>query len=219
MIHLYAIGTKPLSGPVLGLEGASVRQVECDGLLAAVSSHDRAAAPDERRVREHAAAVGAICAGGGALPVRFGTRYADTARLRAAVTGSHERFVELLGRVGDCVEFSVRATQPVAAPAQSRPPAGESGRAYLERRLAEEREREEQIAAIRDDLQRMEVLDPLARETAERTGRRTTERVFLVDQAAAEDFRAAARSLLAGRDDLVLTGPWPPYSFVDGGGG
>jgi hypothetical protein len=215
MIHLYAIGTKPLPAPLRGIEAAPVEQVGCGGLLAAVSTHDHAAPMDERRVREHAAVVEAISACGGALPIRFGTRYSEASRLQDALMESRERFVALLDRVGACVEFAVRAAHPAAVVAHPRPPAGESGRAYLQRRLAEEREREAQVAALRDELQRVEVLDPLARESAERTGRRGPERVFLVERVAAEEFRAAAASLLTGRDDLVLTGPWPPYSFVD----
>jgi hypothetical protein len=41
---------------------------------------------------------------------------------------------------------------------------------------------------------------------------------YLVDAVAVEDFRRHAQSIAARHEDMQihLTGPWPPYSFVDG---
>jgi hypothetical protein len=103
----------------------------------------------------------------------------------------------------------------VAAVAEPDPGGQHPGRRYLEGRLAAERAARAALAGARDRLRDVtRELDPLARAVVELDGSRGPERCFLVPRTAADDVGARAAQLVAGADDLRLSGPWPPYSFA-----
>lgn len=119
------------------------------------------------------------------LPVRYGTRLEDE---RAAARALAERRRELstaLDRVRGAVELSLRVAIP-------------------ERQSPADRE-----AVIRT------VHEPLAI-LARESRRRSMRAAYLVDRMAIEPFTALVSRLQDANPQLglLLTGPWPPYSFA-----
>ena len=160
-----------------------------------------------------------------ALPVRFGTVFRDVASVAAALAGHYESLVTDLARVGDTVELSLSALwapapDEGAAPPSEAPSVRNDGVHYLWTRAAQLR-REEDLKerALR-----------LSRELDRALGRRAIERrvsllpmprvalrtAYLVDPGAVAAFRSDFDAVRRGprEERLLLTGPWPPYSFV-----
>jgi Gas vesicle synthesis protein GvpL/GvpF len=112
--------------------------------------------------------------------------------------------------------------------------AEESGRAYFERRSRQRRSHEEaqrlgaQAATevherLRHEAAAATVLRPQSRELSGREGEMVLNGAYLVDRARVERFRAVAEELGERQRPLGLalevTGPWPPYNFVELRGG
>ena len=117
---------------------------------------------------------------------------------------------EALERVRGCVELGVRvlAEERPAAPA-------DSGRAYMEARLAES----ESAKRLARELH--EPLAALARASdhaVRRTPRLLLSAAYLVEPARVEAFRRRVAELEGAHPELgfACTGPWPPYSFAPG---
>lgn len=187
----------------------------------------------EAAAREHHRVIGNVARRGPVIPMRLATIYRSDAGVEAALAARREDFAAALARVTGRAEWGVKAYLAAAAsPAGPgrRPPgsaAPGSGAAYL-------RQRRQQVsagrAARRTALASAEIihaaLGRLAAATALRppqsaqlsgqAGQMILNAAFLVDNERAAEFGAAADSL-AGQHSavrLVLTGPWPPYSFA-----
>jgi hypothetical protein len=226
MLYLYAIINRPTAPlpPITGLGGQPVR---CNawGEVAAIYSHCEGPAPrpEAAQLWRHEEVVERLLDGRGVLPVCFGTLLTDQAALMALLRERHDRFVAGLARVAGRVEVSVRALWSAAAPLPApRPAEAENGRAYLARRMAEERARE---AWLREARQRADTLHVALNELAVAHVRPATphERMllsatYLIPREALDTFRATVRVLGAANPDLRLlcTGPWPAYHFVEG---
>lgn len=222
MIHLYTVTARrpdPLDRP--GIDGAPLRHHACGPLYATVSEHPRAPATGAHNATAHAEVVAAVAERVPAVPIRFGVDHADVVSLREALAAAEDTLLETLERVGDAVEFVVRPTSTPARPARVTIPhdsAEDRGRTYLEDRLRERRNAREARERVADDLSAATApLEQHAIETNDHVGRAGAERCFLVRRRQTADFREAAREVLAGRDDLLLGGPWPPYTFVGDG--
>lgn len=225
MIHVYALTGEPVDlGDVAGIDGRRVRTVACPPLHACVSDHDRAPGATRERALAHARVVAAAGDRADAVPVQFGAQHADEASLCATVA---ERAVPLAGalrRVGGHVEVAVRCGRPPTGGGQLRPARdgarrtgdeGSSGRAYLEGRLEQERaERAAHLAAVRWLGECTGPLERLAVETTDRVGPSGPERCLLVHRDDVGALLAAAHDAADEHDDLVVVGPWPPYTFA-----
>jgi hypothetical protein len=226
VIHLYAVtATPPTELLTTGVEDAPPAVHAAGALHAVVSEHDRAPATTAANALAHARVVADVADRTPCLPVRFGTHHLDVAALRTALTEVESAALAALVEVGDGVEFVVR-TDP-AAPADPAPtdpvpaePASDDaevppGRRYLESRLAEQRAAEASAAAVRERLAAAtDPLVPLARSVTERVGRHGPERCFLVPRPEVERFEIEARAVTT-RAELVLGGPWPPFTFAE----
>jgi hypothetical protein len=215
VIHLYALSSAAPSTPVTGLDGAPITHPACGSLVASVSEHPRAPEPTRERALAHAAAISAVADQVPTLPVRFGVVHTGLDPLRRTLADHEEDLLGALDRVGGCVEFVVRGAPPPQAPPPRPPLPDEGGRAYMQRRLTEDRAARERDAATAAVVTvATDPLRDLARQVLDRTGASGPERCFLVDRVQVAAFAAAAGELLAERDDLVLGGPWPPFSFT-----
>lgn len=224
MIHLYALARAGGDPRVAGIAAAPVVTFDAAGLHAIVSHHDAAVRATPDAALAHVAVIEALAAQTDVLPVRFGPGHADTATLRAELDRIRPQLHTLLDRVAGHVEFVVRATEPPApaavgaghAPTDPAAPGGRQGqgRAYLEARRARIRAEAEGEEALRDRLR--STTEPLASGAAavrDTTGRNGPERCFLVSRHAAPTFAAQAQQLTDGAGDLVVGGPWPPFTF------
>lgn len=220
MIHLYALARAAVVPRVAGIAAAPVVTLEAAGLHAVVSHHDDAVRTTADAALAHVTVMEALAEHTDVLPVRFGPGHTDAAALRAELDRVRPRLHTLLDRVAGHVEFVVRAagpSAPVAAGAgrnEVEHTAHGYGRAYLEGRRAAVLEMAEREEALRDRLH--STTEPLASAAAavrDTTGRSGPERCFLVPRPAASAFTAQARQLTEKSGDLVVGGPWPPFTF------
>ena len=161
-------------------------------LAAIVGAEPLPSDPDERTLWHHEAVVEAAMERGPVLPMRYGSVVDDVTGFLAA---RHEEFAAGLLRVRGAVELSVRiAAGDLGVPA--------SGTEYLMRRAT--------ATALAE-----QVYAPLA-ELSRASARRSQAFAFLVDTREVPAFHERVGTLedrLGAQ--LVCTGPWPPYSFVE----
>jgi Gas vesicle synthesis protein GvpL/GvpF len=177
------------------------------------------------------------------VPMKLFTLFASDARAVAALAAEAGRLREVLRRVAGHAEWGVRirwdpaqAKLAAAATAMEDGPAAASGagagRAFLLRKQAARdaaRNLASRAAALVEEA--WEALSRHATEVrrlrlpeqgAESGSRLLLDAAFLVPTAAAADFEsavAAQSARLAGEPcEVTLTGPWPPYNFVEAAG-
>jgi hypothetical protein len=180
------------------------------------------------RVVEHFAAAGT------ALPMKLFTLFTDEARAKADVASRLPRIARTLERLRGAREWGVRISFDPAA-AQAAQEKGEapgsagspaSGRDFLQRKKRrQEAARELAKSAERAAEAVYEALAGEAREARRREpvpeagARQLLDAAFLVPRTAATKFEAALAgqtgSLAACGCEATLTGPWPPYNFVE----
>lgn len=218
MVHLYALVRQPAAVPdVRGIEDAPLRTVAvADGIEAVVSDTTHGSARSEDAILAHARVVEAVAETNSAvLPARFTGGAGSDDDLHAGVADRHDQIVAALDRVEGCVELGLRVLRQQS---DAESPAS-SGREYMRRRL----EQVAQAQAVARDVHGS--LAPLARESTSQVVARADlvlTAAYLLPKAAVEEFRSTLQAAEANADDLtlVLTGPWPPYSFtlIEGGG-
>lgn len=229
-LYVYAVvhhdGAQTSMGEVLASRGLNL--VPWRGLAAITrrTSLD-AGAVSMDAVRQHEAVVEALLEDSAALPVRFGTIFRDAASVTSALAEQYEPLAADLARVGGKAELSLTAlwvSPPVwDGPGFESPDAFSTERAgarYLRARAAllqREQGARERARAIAEALDR-----ELASLTLERrvrllpTPRIAVRTAYLLERSAVTTFRTAFEGLRRTQSELrlLLTGPWPPYSFV-----
>lgn len=234
--YVYAILARETSVPpgLTGIRGTALQMVAHRELRAATSAVEAIALPatvDDALT--HETVVEALRQAGPALPVRFGTILADTPAVVRALAERYETLVADLVRLADTVEYGLSVlweqleperTAHETAPSQSAEDPGDvssnPGSRYLHARLAEHRRdtlrraNAEQTARDLDALLRPFALD--SRWTIRPASRIAARAAYLLHQSAVEPFRQAFEEGRVLNPDLrfLLSGPWPPYSFV-----
>ncbi|MGS2587540.1 GvpL/GvpF family gas vesicle protein [Streptomyces hebeiensis] len=251
--YVYAIGRAgtPLDEAarrLVGQAGSPLRTVGADGLAALVSSLPadaygadgmRARMEDlaelEALARTHHATVEAAYASTTVLPMRLATVYLDDTRVAEMLRERSGDLGALLSSLEGQVELGVKVyADPSAATARSpepdvaaADPAAGPGRAYLQRRRTQRRDRRDiyraagavaaQVPERLAGLVRGRVAHrPQQGELASGAGENIANDAYLVP---AERVRAFRRAL-AGLSDAApgvrveITGPWVPYSFA-----
>jgi hypothetical protein len=234
VIWVYAICERPDAPPpagTAGLEGAPLEGIHEGELLAVLSRHDDLGQMSSLdALWAHERVVEQLMTDRAVLPMRFGSKLAGEAALRRALAMHHDELLGALDRVRGRVELAVRAMREAGTPGGRVPtPAAmralaaaregaagssHSGRDYLRAKL-ELREREEAAgAALHGPLAALSVASKRGRDLAPGE---LLHAAYLVERPAVADFRTTA-TLLARKHpdvDLLCTGPWPPYSFVE----
>jgi hypothetical protein len=191
-----------------------------------------ACAVAHERVVAHFAALAPV------IPMKLFTLFASDERAVEALSSQRERLAAVLAEVAGRAEWGVRiqfdgsrAKRVTAAPAV---PAGSgepvSGRSFLQRKKeAQEAARnlagragaavEESFVELSRHAAAARRREPLAATVAEPGPRLLLDAAFLLPAAAPEDFeravQAEAERLAAYACEVILTGPWPPYNFVE----
>lgn len=223
---VYAIVRRdtPLPSPRVEPHARGLSLVPCRDLAAVTGRMTDAAAPaGVNAVLRHEAVVEAVCRQGRALPVRFGTVFRDPSDVASAIAGRYESLAADLLRLGDKVELSLTAlwaSPPGDTPAVATRDVRGGGAGYLRARAAEHHHadalRERARAAARTLDQSLGALALERRRWLLPTPGTAWRATYLLDAGAVGAFRQAfdlARGTLAGVR-VLLTGPWPPYSFV-----
>jgi hypothetical protein len=223
LLYLYGItgaGALPETPP-LGLEECAVAVLPFNG-IAAVTGELTAGRPEasERHLREHFRVVEALMAHDTVLPVRFGTVFGGVADLREHLARGHDVYAGDLRRLRGLVELSVRAERrrgmpalPSVSEAAVAPADGGPGTRYLAERLALAAQA---LAAMLMERLAVDEAQVEWRALALPSGTAGVSMAFLLPKERLDGFREAADALGSLEEDLdiLLTGPWPPYSFV-----
>jgi hypothetical protein len=196
----------------------------------------------EEVARTHQGVVDAAFAEGPVVPLRLCSIYATSDRVRDLLREDGERFAELLAVVEGKQEWSVKL---FADPAQLAAAAGVgddpgssapadaglgTGGAYLARRRSDRAAREaadrvagelaeEVHARLQDWATDAVVGRPQNPELSGHSGDMLLNGAYLVDAAGAEPFAALVDELRKRYEavgaTLELSGPWPPYNFIE----
>jgi len=204
--------------------------------IAAVVSSTRTGSidPTPEHMLMHEAIVEALHTENATLPARFGTVLSDPRTVSQALEKQYDVLAADLKRLGDTVEFTVTALWPddqrqlhigqadgsaaeheiVSASTVSR------GRAYMRRRMLQYRDadmlRKRAQALAADVVSALESHSIDHRGHLCPTGRIALRDVYLVARGQQPAFMAAFDELHAQQRAarLLLSGPWPPYSFL-----
>lgn len=229
------------STEIRGVAGESLRTVTEVGYAAVVGSVDLDEFGEQalRRnledldwlsqvARRHDAVVAAVCTTGPTVPLRLATVYFDDERVRTMLHEQAAAFGEALDRIAGRAEWGVRAFSDLGAPSNATKHSGKrSGTEYLMQRRAQVKARKdaeslaaEQADSIYAELARgaaASIRQPLSQSTlSPRHGSEILNATFLVDDRRSREFVAVVEAVDARADDIdiVLTGPWAPYSFT-----
>ena len=229
-----------------GVAGQPVRAVAGAGLAAAVSTVSLAEFGEqplrqrledlawlETTARAHHQVIEALPAP--VIPLRLATIYRDDGNVASLLAERQAELAAALDQITARAEWGVKlfAAERAAAPDAPEPPGGGPGLSYLRRRRhqlsAQDQARQADTAVARQVHAALSGMAAAAQlrpaQAAELTGQDSTTTMllnatYLVDDAAAARFAAAARQLGQQHGARVeLTGPWPPYSFALPGAG
>ncbi|HEU5368524.1 MAG TPA: GvpL/GvpF family gas vesicle protein [Ktedonobacterales bacterium] len=237
--YVYAIVQREARIPadLTGLGDAPLSIVPWQDLAAVASPIESATLPaTPANVLRHEAVVEALCQAGPVLPARFGTILADPAAVAQAIAEKYEVLRADLARVGDKVELGltilwdtpakpdeVQTEQQMLA-TQTESSASGAGKRYLEAKLAlhrREAAQQHQARAIIADLE--QALRPYLLEQRCRVlslPRLAVRAAYLVLPQHVQEVQRAVDELRQKQPELrwLLSGPWPPYTFVTGAG-
>lgn len=226
----------PLRVLASGDLGAVVSHVSQVSHVRTADAAGGAPAPTTEALFQHEQVVEALRSGGPALPVRFGTVLPTAEAVVRALDQRRDTLHDDLRRIGDKLEMGISALwvreagameeeagQPnVPAQPHSRPDSTSvrPGLAYLRGRQAQYRRAEairgqaQGLAHDLDDALRPYVLD--CRHTICPSEGLALRAQYLLEEGRIRAFTDAFDRVRQHRSEvrLLLSGPWPPYSFV-----
>ena len=223
---LYAYCVLPAThrpdASLIGLGGEGVVAITVEGLAVWVSSMERPQ-PSLEAVQAHNRVIeAAITEEVTPVPLRFGQWLEDEPALRLALAAHAAQHHARLQQFSGCLEFGLRLIEPASEPkAQDvHPVQVTSGFEYMQAlrersRMAEqERQHAGQVhARIRESLQELVRAEQVQDEP---TAHSVITLAHLVARPHFDEYRARARQLREQLPALrlLLSGPWPPYSFA-----
>lgn len=230
---IYCICTArpaPATEVLAGVDLQPVFLIDRYGLAAAVSRHPGGPgclAPDTARGLAYGRVVDALHQQDTVLPLRYGCVMNDARGVAELLESRASDYRTALRELDGCVEMGLRILldQPASVPVSPRPPGATAGTSYL---LARKRHYEDDERTCRTALEACEkyrsTFSRFVVECREEgsAGADTTRPVcgasldFLVKRENVEPLRQAFRELCRAEPArLLLTGPWPPYSFAE----
>ena len=229
-IYLYCVlrATPEPPPTLLGIDGAPVRGVDLGGLAAWVSEMaSMTVVPSPQRAKEHDRVVRVALESETPLPARFGQVVAGEDELRAVLSERRSTLESGLDRVAGAVEMTVRMLVPAPrrVPIDSPvvgPKGADSGRRYLERVAAVQREERNVLATagiLRDRVS--SAVGDLVRAQSFAGAVAGSSLVTLSHLVPRERIEAYRRALQTLRQQdpaltIMISGPWAPYSFTEG---
>jgi hypothetical protein len=217
----------------VGADGTVLQAIRHEGLAAVVSEAPEGLRPKRRDLIAHETVLETLSAAGAVVPMRFGTVAPDDNAVLAELARGTSRYTELLTRLAGHVERNVKGAHQedalladllagnpeLRARNEALRAAGGGGQpdqvAFGERMaLAVEQRRTRDAAYVVAALRPLAMLDrhaPSVKDCFVNVS-------FLIPAAAQDDFDAVVaqlRSALEGYAELRVSGPLPPYSFVD----
>lgn len=219
-VHVYCVVPAGLEPPpeLRGVGGATVRRVDADTISLWVSEYARAPSADLDAVRAHNDVVAAAMDRQVTpVPIRFGQWFDDAADAAERTAADSERWCSLLDRFAGRAEYGVRVTArdvPARDMHTSRPDTGTAYMAQLARHAAGsahmQREAERLARAIAEQAGVIDIRVTDAGEDAASIAHLLAWNDVAAYHSIVEAVGDAESSL-----QMLCTGPWPPYSFVE----
>lgn len=220
--YLYCVlpaGVGSVPAALRGIDDATVEAVPLGDLSVWLSRLEQRPDATLDRVRAHNGVIEAAASGEATpVPLRFGQWVADEQQLAGAIGARAEPLARTLERIAGAVEFGVRIADPAKVAAGAVPtPAESTGREYLERLAERDRldprgeDLARQLRGATAGLVREERVEPLP------SAHGLVTVAHLVDRKDIAAYRAAVTGFRDRFGDLrfLISGPWPPYSFVE----
>ena len=197
-------------------DGTDVPEVVQNQRLAvATSPWIESEPPNMARLLAYQDSIAQVHATRTVVPLRFGCVMEGQPQILQMLDEREAEFEQLLGQLDGLVEMGLRVwrksagVQPLPASPGARYLAAARGH-YAGLTPIEER----WAHSVCETLDRVYLREK--REARPAPGGRLVSLHFLVARAAAEDFRERVRQLtLPGEMKSLVSGPWPPYNFVD----
>ena len=201
--------------------------LSCAGMTAAVSlwpdSLDgHSAAPDvmEQRLRDHHHILLAYCGQTGVLPLRFATVFSSVPALTDTLLSRQEVPLSAYREIADLREYVLQLSV-AAPPAEAATPPG-TGRGFLMSRRQQRDDRQNRAQRARALAQSVETRVATIAARPPRSARPQAGRLldlsFLIAARDVDRLAALAQEESAAAQapglDLLLTGPWPAYSYT-----
>ncbi len=215
----------PFAG-VTGLFGNQIFQFPASDLAVIVSEHsaEDARKMDQAAQRDHARVIAECFRHSTVLPFRFGTTFADDDALRRSVRSNQRHFTANVERLRGKAEMHLKVVvDDTAAGCIHRDmTVGQQYLSSLRESATRQRERQSKARALSLQMHRMFL--PIAEEiTCKRmeSGKMLLDIAHLIDHKTVERYQnkysSATQELKECR--MQLSGPWPPYHFVQRGNG
>ncbi len=214
---------KPVPFPsVSGIEGNQVFLYPASDLAVVVSEYVPSKIRSPQAPKEHARVVAACFQSAAVLPFRFGTVFANDELLRRSIRANQRQFAANLAMLQGKSEMHMRLTLDDSCREQAREAiqtfaGGRTHLSDLRESAARQRERQTRARSISTHLNRL--FSPLAEEISCRrldSGKMQLDVSHLVPTRLVERYGnkfALVREQM--RDcQFQLSGPWPPYHFV-----
>jgi hypothetical protein len=229
VLHGYcvrSVGDPAPDAELRGVARAAVLLVEEGELALWCSELERRPEVTVERLREHDAVVRAALRSATPLPLRYGASFADEEKARAALREKQEEFRASLTELDNRVEMGIRvayaagATPPREENGGGPAPPVTTGREYLEARrralevaAATRADAEEMVGRVEAGLADMAL--PGHRQILPQEGVLGLV-AHLVHRGEVGLYRQRVQRLREELPelDLLLSGPWAPYSFV-----
>ncbi|MFE0136379.1 GvpL/GvpF family gas vesicle protein [Streptomyces sp. NPDC059037] len=237
----YVYGIAACSHPSLpvGMDGVGkpphpVRVIKEGELAAVVSDAPDGLRPKRNNLLAHQKVLNEAAAAGAVLPMRFGSLAPDDAAVTSVLAERAEHYHERLRTLAGKAEYNIKASHDEAAALHRVMAENQELRALAEANRAagggsyEQRLRlgEMVVAAVKgreaeDAVQLRRALEPAAEAVSagpDSTGWLANVS-FLVERASAEEFLGAVQEVreTLPHVELRVSGPLPPYSFVEPG--
>jgi hypothetical protein len=207
---------------VVGVSGNQVFLYPASDLAVIVSEHNPAEALNQKSGVDHARVIADCFQHSTVLPFRFGTVFADDESLRKSIRSNQRQFLTNIDKLRGKTEMHLKifvddcCTKEIL---KSLPAEG-VGRQYLTNlRESATRQRERQTRARAVSFQMHRLFMPLDEEVSCRltdSGRMVLDIAHLIDRKYVERYqnKFSTTSLMMRECQMQLSGPWPPYHFV-----
>jgi hypothetical protein len=213
--------------PMQSLTGISGNQIflyPASDLAVIVSEHNPSETLDHQAAKDHARIVGDCFKMSTVLPFRFGTVFADDEALRRSIRSNQRQYATFVERLRGKAEMHLKVMvedccmqQPIRAIVAPKDNVGKQYLSTLRETATRQRERQTKGRAISVQMQRL--FAPLDEEITCRTmenGKMLLDISHLIEAKCVERYLnkfASTRELLK-ECQMQLSGPWPPYHFV-----
>lgn len=210
--------------PIEGLSGVFGNQAflfPASELAVIVSEHtaEDAARMDQQTQRDHARVIAACFKQATVLPFRFGTTFTDDEALRRSVRSNQRHFQANVERLRGKAEMHLKVLVDDTCPGNSlrNMTVGQEYLTSLRESATRQRERQSRARALSVQVHRMFL--PLAEEiTCKRmeSGKMLLDIAHLIDGKTVERYqnKYSSATLQMKECSMQLSGPWPPYHFV-----